>query len=1200
MPSKTPKQARFMAAIAHNPTFARKVGVSQSIGREFNTADTGTKMLSGPKPPSVPKPRPKLPTFADGGAARLRALQVARRYANGGRAGYEDGGELPPQGEPYEETMQEPGWLNAKLPGAQDKSVRDFLGLMRNEITEDPSTAMGFTGVPSMLQGYDQFTDPEGGTLRKIAGASQMAMGALPAMRGVGPVGRALDGLTSTVPRTIATYGGLGLGSDAENTFPALHDLVAGRPAGATEAHASGLIPEAEAATLPGNPAGEDESRAWDTAQAAEASPARPELPPMPEAPKKYEGEPRKPSEVQTIQQNLINKGYLPPKKPDGRSSADGVDGGGTREAELQEKMESYDKALTRRQSIIDSMAKGTAAEAELKKTGEAEATRKAGEAKDKRYEEAKKDYDQNKSSWHTGTQLVAPFAGPVLGAVIGGSWGLRTAYKGREAAREAMDTVNKMIKGGPKYQADPKNFNDRVANVNRFWTGPNSGTDVAPFEHVPKPGPRGPFWRTTSTAPVEPASSLYPPQSRMPELKANAAMAGGVGAGEMGIGGLGLWMAYHDLDKAEAAAKSNPTHETLSDLEIAKDKVAIAKGVFGMGPTTAALKAGVGSLGILRRGAYQPNVNRADAERANLSEMLAQQKKKASGKRGAPSKPKAPKTPKGGETPPEGGGSGGGAGGMAPLLPLAATQLPQAASRSEEPAPSDIQTGSLPLPPEEEPRQDGGSVSEHHSSYQTRDRVGRFKGGPVYPKGSKSNAAKQGPEYRDTVNNALGVSRKYADGGATPEGVPPMVGGSAIARILARLLGKSRAVAPALTERPPVTQGTRDLYAMTPGLGKEGASVYSHGPLPKTADEAVRQQRFWDATIDAEPPTGSLHANGGQVGYDDGGPVPPQYGYEYRQPYGNPGLISQDSVREAQRINDAMPRSIGNPNALKFGAGVGTAMHFLARSKLPAPLRGLAGAAGLEIARRGGRDLWNDMGDAHDAIGEKIRLLDGKVKPGEEDRASGGEVGNYTGQYGGAPWLDLAALEPNREPRPAPPKPDDSYLPYQSYGEEPPVGEFFQQRQRRDMGGATPGFEDGGMPMPDMGGGQMAPNGDQLQVGSIIGHSDGRADDKPISVPTGSYVIPADVVSAMGSGNTLAGMKALKSTFGEARGSAEQRAVPIRISDGEFVMTPEQVAELGRGDIGQGHRILDAFVKYVRDNHIKTLQSLPGPAQDS
>jgi hypothetical protein len=42
MPSKTPKQARLMAAVAHNKDFAKRVGIPQSVGKEFNKADTGT------------------------------------------------------------------------------------------------------------------------------------------------------------------------------------------------------------------------------------------------------------------------------------------------------------------------------------------------------------------------------------------------------------------------------------------------------------------------------------------------------------------------------------------------------------------------------------------------------------------------------------------------------------------------------------------------------------------------------------------------------------------------------------------------------------------------------------------------------------------------------------------------------------------------------------------------------------------------------------------------------------------------------------------------------------------------------------------------------------------------------------------------------------------------------------------------------
>jgi hypothetical protein len=43
MPSKSEKQHNFMQAVAHNPAFAKKAGVPQSVGKEFAKADEGLK-----------------------------------------------------------------------------------------------------------------------------------------------------------------------------------------------------------------------------------------------------------------------------------------------------------------------------------------------------------------------------------------------------------------------------------------------------------------------------------------------------------------------------------------------------------------------------------------------------------------------------------------------------------------------------------------------------------------------------------------------------------------------------------------------------------------------------------------------------------------------------------------------------------------------------------------------------------------------------------------------------------------------------------------------------------------------------------------------------------------------------------------------------------------------------------------------------
>jgi hypothetical protein len=47
VPSSSKKQHNFMAAVANNPSFAKKVGVPQSVGKDFNQADKGRKFSKG-------------------------------------------------------------------------------------------------------------------------------------------------------------------------------------------------------------------------------------------------------------------------------------------------------------------------------------------------------------------------------------------------------------------------------------------------------------------------------------------------------------------------------------------------------------------------------------------------------------------------------------------------------------------------------------------------------------------------------------------------------------------------------------------------------------------------------------------------------------------------------------------------------------------------------------------------------------------------------------------------------------------------------------------------------------------------------------------------------------------------------------------------------------------------------------------------
>ena len=47
MPSTSKKQHNFMEAVAHSPAFAKKVGVPQSVGQDFSSADKGRKFSKG-------------------------------------------------------------------------------------------------------------------------------------------------------------------------------------------------------------------------------------------------------------------------------------------------------------------------------------------------------------------------------------------------------------------------------------------------------------------------------------------------------------------------------------------------------------------------------------------------------------------------------------------------------------------------------------------------------------------------------------------------------------------------------------------------------------------------------------------------------------------------------------------------------------------------------------------------------------------------------------------------------------------------------------------------------------------------------------------------------------------------------------------------------------------------------------------------
>ena len=143
-------------------------------------------------------------------------------------------------------------------------------------------------------------------------------------------------------------------------------------------------------------------------------------------------------------------------------------------------------------------------------------------------------------------------------------------------------------------------------------------------------------------------------------------------------------------------------------------------------------------------------------------------------------------------------------------------------------------------------------------------------------------------------------------------------------------------------------------------------------------------------------------------------------------------------------------------------------------------------------------------------------------------------------------------------------------------------------------------------------GGNPLPPSKPQAQgitphVGPIHSAVAGRTDHLPMHVPSGSYVIPADIISAMGEGNTMAGFRIMNDITnqygghpaGYATGGFAGQLVPIVAAGGEYVISPEVVANMGNGDMDTGHGELDEFVKKMRAKTVDTLKKLPGPKQN-
>lgn len=186
--------------------------------------------------------------------------------------------------------------------------------------------------------------------------------------------------------------------------------------------------------------------------------------------------------------------------------------------------------------------------------------------------------------------------------------------------------------------------------------------------------------------------------------------------------------------------------------------------------------------------------------------------------------------------------------------------------------------------------------------------------------------------------------------------------------------------------------------------------------------------------------------------------------------------------------------------------------------------------------------------------------------------------------------------------------------------------------------GGAVPGYADGGdvSKMPGM----MKQSGSAETYhhsGLLNSSGPGRTDTINTNVPAGAYVIPADVVSGLGEGNTLAGSAVIDKMFGTApygirspkinrgrlpsppsdisrtepnpsvdtsfidsagkyaKGGDAKSKAPVVVAGGEHVLSPQQIINKF-GSLRRGHKILDEWVVQTRQKTAKEMMSLAPP----
>jgi len=157
--------------------------------------------------------------------------------------------------------------------------------------------------------------------------------------------------------------------------------------------------------------------------------------------------------------------------------------------------------------------------------------------------------------------------------------------------------------------------------------------------------------------------------------------------------------------------------------------------------------------------------------------------------------------------------------------------------------------------------------------------------------------------------------------------------------------------------------------------------------------------------------------------------------------------------------------------------------------------------------------------------------------------------------------------------------------------------------RQRHMAGGGTmrfpgmPGAKEN--PFQSALGRQVQPRG-----GAIQGPGKGQDDRIPRNLPNNSYILDASTVSDIGDGSSRAGINELNRYFQQLnpRYAPQQRSgggsIKALVSDGEYEISPEQVAALGGGNHNKGAKILEEMVMRIRTQKRGKGKKLPPKAK--